>query len=125
MGLIKEIVKPGFHIHNALDALRCMGAKAHKQSRPLQQMPASSQQSLKKYYNDFRKVVISSQIRDVLRDLHAFKYKRLGNKPSDVCLLKPAKCNSVRTSKQLRFVATTETFSGNQALNKAMNWPVK
>ena len=29
----------------ALDALRCMATKAHKQSQPSQQKPASSQQS--------------------------------------------------------------------------------
>ena len=38
------------------------------------------------------------------------------NKPNDGCLWKPAKRNSVHASKQLRFVAITKTFNGNQAL---------
>ena len=46
---------------------------------------------------------------------NASKYKRPRNKPNDGCLWKPAKRNSVRASKQLRFVAITETFNGNQA----------
>ena len=53
---------------------------------------------------------------DALRDLHASKYKRPRNKPNYGCLWKPAKPNSVRASKQLRFVAITETFNENQAL---------
>ena len=48
--------------------------------------------------------------------MHASKYKVLCNKPTDGCLWKPAKRHSIRASKQLRFVATTETFNGNQAL---------
>ena len=55
-----------------------------------------------------------------LRDLHTSKYKRPRNKPNDGCLWKPAKRNSVRTSKQLRFVAITETYNGNQALMVGM-----
>ena len=43
------------------------------------------------------------------------KNKRPRNKFNDGCLWKPAKCNSVRASKQLQFVAITETFNGNQA----------
>ena len=53
---------------------------------------------------------------DALRDLHASKYQRPRNKPSDGCLWKPSNRNSVCASKQLRFVAITETFNGNQAL---------
>ena len=45
--------------------------------------------------------------------------QRPRNKPNDGCLWKPAKRNSVRASKQLRFVAITETFNGNQALRQA------
>ena len=37
------------------------------------------------------------------------------NQTRDGCLWKPAKRNSVCVSKQLRFVAITETFIGNQA----------
>ena len=37
------------------------------------------------------------------------------NKQNDGCLWKPAKRNSVRASKQLRFVAITETLNGNKA----------
>ena len=66
--------------------------------------------------NDFRKVIISDQIPDALRDLHASKYNRPRNKPNDGCLWKPVKCRSVRASKQLQFVAITETFNENQAL---------
>ena len=44
------------------------------------------------------------------------KYKRPRNKPNGSWLWKLAKRNSVRASKQLRFVAITETFNGNQAL---------
>ena len=68
-----------------------------------------------KKYNDFRKVVIFNSIPDALRNLHTSKYKRPRNKPNDGCLWKLVKYNSVRTSKQLRFVASTETFTGNQA----------
>ena len=62
----------------------------------------------KKYYNDFRKVVISNWIPDALHDLHVSKYKSPRNKPTDGCLWKLAKRNSIRESKQLRFVAITE-----------------
>ena len=41
--------------------------------------------------------------------------KDLAIKPNDGCLWKPVKRNSARASKQLRFVAITETFNGNQA----------
>ena len=40
------------------------------------------------------------------------------NLATDGCLWKPAKRNSVCMSKQLWFVASTETFNGNQALFK-------
>ena len=70
----------------------------------------------KKYNDNFRKVVISNLLPDALRDLHASKYKRRRNKPNDGCLWKPAKRNSVCASKQLRYVAITEIFNGNQAL---------
>ena len=53
----------------------------------------------------------------MLRDLHVFKYQRPRNKQNDCCLWKPAKHNSVRASKILRFVAITETFNENQALD--------
>ena len=43
-------------------------------------------------------------------------YIRPHNRPYDACLWKPAKHNKVGTSKQLRFVASTETFNGNHAL---------
>ena len=69
-----------------------------------------------KQFNDFREAVICNSIPDALRDLHTSKYKRPRNKPSDGCLWKPAKRNNVCTSKKLRFVASTETFNGNQAL---------
>ena len=42
--------------------------------------------------------------------------KRPNNKPNDVCPWEPAKRTGVCASKQLRFVAITETFNGNQAL---------
>ena len=84
-----------------------------KQSCPSKK---KSKAKSKSYNNDFRKIIISNLIPDALRDLHTSKYKRPLNKPSDGCLCKPAKRNSVRTSKQLRFVASTETFNGNQAL---------
>ena len=58
---------------------------------------------------------------DALRYLHASKYKRPRNKPNDGCLRKPAKRNGVRTSKQLRLVATTEAFNGNQALDATLS----
>ena len=74
----------------------------------------------KKNNDDFRKVDISDEIPDALRDLHASKYKRPRNVPTDRCLWKPAKRNSVRASKQLRFVAITETFNGNQALSASL-----
>ena len=67
---------------------------------------------------DFRKVVVSGSIPDGLRDLHTSKYKRLFNKPNDCCLRKLAKRKNVRTSKQLRFVASIETLNENQALGK-------
>ena len=52
----------------------------------------------------------------VLRDLHTSKYRRPRNRPYDACLWKPAECYIDRTSKQLRIVASAETFNGNQAL---------
>ena len=42
--------------------------------------------------------------------------ERPRNKPCGACLWKPAQRNEVRASKQLRSVASTETFNGNQAL---------
>ena len=59
---------------------------------------------------DFRKVVISNSLPDELRDLHTSKHKRPHNRPHDTYLLKR---NKVRTSKQLRFFASAETFNGN------------
>ena len=58
----------------------------------------------KKYNDDFQKVVISDQIPDALRDLHASKYQRLCNKPNNGCLCKPAKRNSdlLRSLKHLK-----------------------
>ena len=53
---------------------------------------------------------------DAPRDLHAFNYKRPRNKPNDGYLWKPTERNSVCASKQLRFVAITETINGNRAL---------
>ena len=53
---------------------------------------------------------------DALHDLHTSKYKRPRNQPHDDCLWKPAKRNNILMSKQLRFVASIETFNGNQAL---------
>ena len=55
-------------------------------------------------------------IPDALRDLHASKYKRHRNKPDDGWLWKPAKPNKIRMSKQLRFVAITETFNRKPGL---------
>ena len=75
----------------------------------------------KRYNNVFRNVVIYSTMPDALRDLHTSKYKRPRNKPDDGCLWKRAKRDNVRTSKQLRFVACTETFKGNQALGYYSN----
>ena len=43
--------------------------------------------------------------------------KVLLNKPNNGCRRKTAKRNDVRTSKQLRFVAITERFNGNQAIS--------
>ena len=57
-----------------------------------------------------RKVVIFISIPDALSDLHTFKYKRPRTKSNDGCLWKPTKRNNFRTSKQLRFVASTETI---------------
>ena len=51
---------------------------------------------------------------EALGDLHASKYKRPHKKLNDGCLWKPPKRNNVGASKQLRFVAITETFNGNQ-----------
>ena len=69
-----------------------------------------------KYNNDFRKVIASGWIPDALLDLYTSKYKRRRNKPNDGSWWKLAKCNNVHTSKQLRFVASTETINGNQDL---------
>ena len=44
--------------------------------------------------------------------------KDLAIKPNDGCLWKPVKRNSARASKQLRFVAITEAFNGNQAIQE-------
>ena len=66
------------------------------------------------YNNDFRKVVIDNSILDAQRDLHTSKYKIPPSRPYDASLWKPAERNKVCTSK-LRFVASTETFNGNQA----------
>ena len=74
-----------------------------------------SQGQNKKYNNNFRKVVISRAIPDALRYLDTSKYKRPHYKPNNDCLWKPAKCNNVRSSKQLRFDVSTEKFNGNQA----------
>ena len=71
----------------------------------------------KKCNDDFRKVVISNSIPDALRDLHTSRYKRPRYKPDNGCLWKPAKRNSVCTSKQLGFVASTETFNGNRYID--------
>ena len=40
----------------------------------------------------------------------------LTNRPYDACLWNPAKRNKVCKSKQLRFVASAETFNKSQAL---------
>ena len=61
----------------------------------------SNAKKQKKYNNNFRKVVIV--------------------KPSDSYPWQPAKCNNVRTSKQLRFVASTETFNENQQALHGIN----
>ena len=71
------------------------------------------------YNDDFRKVIIYNSIPDALRDLHVYKCKRPHNRPYDACLWKPAKRNKVHTSKQLWFVASTEIFNGNQALDNS------
>ena len=78
--------------------------------------PEKKSKTKEEFYNsDFRKVVVFNSIPDALRDLHTSKCKRSHNKPNDSCLWKPAECNDVHTSKQLRFVASTETFNGNQS----------
>ena len=80
-------------------------------------------QKQKKNNDDFRKVVISDKIPDALRDLHVSKYKRPRNKPHGGCLWKPAKRNSVRASKQLRFVAITETFKSSAFYSLGQGFP--
>ena len=60
--------------------------------------------------------IIYNPIPDALHDLHTSECKRTHHRTYDGCRWKPAECNKVRTSKQLRFVANTETFNGNQAL---------
>ena len=75
------------------------------------------EQRSKQKINNFRKVVVSNSIPHVLRDLHTSKYKRPRNKLDNGCLWKSAKGNSVCTSKQLRFVASTELFNENQAID--------
>ena len=70
------------------------------------------------YDNDFRKVFVYNSTPDALHDLDTSERKRPRNRTYDGCLWKPAKLNKVRTSKQLRFVANTETFNGNLALRK-------
>ena len=50
----------------------------------------------------------------VLRDLHSSKFRRPRNRPYDAWLGKPEKRNKIRMSKQLRFVASTAKFNGNQ-----------
>ena len=67
------------------------------------------------YNNDFRKAVVFNSIADALRHLHTSKCKRPHTRFYDVCLWNPTERNKVRTSKQLRFAASTETFNGNQA----------
>ena len=52
----------------------------------------------------------------VLRDLHVSECKRPHSRTYNVCLWKLGERNKVCTSKQFRFVASTETFIGNQAL---------
>ena len=75
-----------------------------------------SQANDKNYSNDFPKVAICNSIPDALRDSHTSRYKKPRNKPNDGCLWKSAKRNNFRTSKQLRFVASTEAFNENQPL---------
>ena len=60
------------------------------------------------YNNDFQKVVVYNSIPDVLCDLHTSKCKIPHNRPYDACLWKLEKRNKFRTSKQLRFVASTK-----------------
>ena len=67
----------------------------------------------KKYSNDFRKVVISNQIPNSNIPSDA---KDLSINQTIVAYGNRQKCNSVRASKQLQFIAITETFIGNQAL---------
>ena len=76
--------------------------------------PEERSKTEEQFYNDdFRKVVIYNSISDALRDLHTSECKR----PYGGCLWKPAVRHKVRTSQQLWFVTSTETFNGNQALN--------
>ena len=55
-----------------------------------------------------------NSILEALRILHTSICKRPRNKPGDACLWKLSKRNKIRTSKQLWFVASTETFNVNQ-----------
>ena len=55
-----------------------------------------------------------NSISDALLYLHTSKCKRPRNRPYDAWLGKPEKRNKVRMSKQLRFVASTAKFNGNQ-----------
>ena len=68
------------------------------------------------YNNNFPKVNIYNSMPNALRDLHTTKYKIPDNRPYDGYLWKPAKCNKIRTSKQLGFVTSTKKFNRNQAL---------
>ena len=68
------------------------------------------------YDNDFRKVFVYNSTPDALHDLDTSERKRPRNRTYDGCLWKPAKHNKVRTSKQLRLVASTETFKFKSGL---------
>ena len=102
--------------------------------------PPKKKQSQKQKNNDFRKVVISDKMQGKKEEFLSSEKKknfsppkkrtddfrnvvipylwckRPRNKPCDACLWKPGQRNAVRASKQLQFVASTETFNGNQAL---------
>ena len=72
-------------------------------------------QKKKKNNDDFRKVIISDYMPPNTKDLAINQ--------TMVAYRNRQKRNSVRASKQLRFVAITETFNGNQALALTMYPP--
>ena len=142
---IQIIIKAGFHacVSSTYNSTRCLSMSGHQCSQAISVFATKAcvlatkshmlnfckayaticcdcdlWEPIRRTQKDFLSFEqkIFNSIPNALRDLHTSKYKRPHNKPDKGCIWKPAKRNNVRMSKQLRFVASTKTFHGNQAL---------